>query len=95
MGCSILEAKRGALNFLVLQSVFRGMLLKRGTNAGNERGERENERWEQNRELENEIADRARVQGWFYFPIFHFPVSHACSPLSVPSFSNTRFPRAY
>ena len=89
MGCSILEAKRGALNFLVLQSVFRG------TKAGNERGERENERWEQNRELENEIADRARVQGWFYFPIFHFPVSHACSALSVPSFSNTRFPRAY
>ena len=65
------------------------------TKAGNDRGERENERWEQNRELENEIADRARVQGWFYFPIFHFPVSHACSPLSVPSFSNTRFPRAY
>ena len=46
-------------------------------------------------EIENETADRARVQGRFCFPIFHFSVSHACSPLSVPSFSNIRFPRAH
>ena len=32
----------------------------------------------------NEITDRARVQGWFCFPIFHFPVSHACSRCPFP-----------
>jgi len=89
MGCSILEAKGGALNCLVLQSVFRGMLLKRGIGkAGNERVERENEQ----SELEMKLLIGHRVQGRFCFPIFHFPISHACCPLSVPRFSNTRFP---
>ena len=32
----------------------------------------------------NEITDRARVQGWFCFPIFHFPISYAFSRCPFP-----------
>lgn len=80
MGCSILEAKRGALNCLVLHSVFRGMLLKRGIGrAGNERMERENEKSEQNRELEMKLLIGQGFKVGFVFRFFIFPF-----PLLVP-----------
>ena len=72
MGCSILEAKRGALNFLVLQSVFRGMLLKRGTNAGN--GKMKDGNKTENWKMKLLIGLGFKVGFIFLFFIFPFPM---------------------
>ena len=72
MGCSILEAKTGALNFLVLQSVFCGMLLKRGTNAGN--GKMKDGNKTENWKMKLLIGLGFKVGFVFRFFIFPFPV---------------------
>ena len=46
------------------------MLLKRVT--GSEHEKQGNEKWERNREMENEVTDRARVQVRFCFLCFSF-----------------------
>ena len=48
------------------------MLLTRVT--GSEHEKQGNEKWERNREMENEVTDRARVQVRFCFLRFSFPV---------------------
>ena len=57
--------------------------------AGKEHGERENEKWEQNRHLEMKLMTGLGFKLGFV-PIFHFPVPRVFSPLQDPSLSNMR-----
>ena len=54
------------------------MLRKRGTSKGNEQGERENEKWEQNKELEIKLLIGLGFKRGLV-SILHFP---------IPRFSN-------
>ena len=53
-------------------------------------GERKNEKWEQNRELEMKLLIGLGFKSSFV-PIFYFPVPRACSWLPFPRFSNIRY----
>ena len=57
------------------------------TKTGNEQGEQENEKWEQNKELEMKLLIGLGFK-WSFVSIFHFPVPRARFPLPVPRFSN-------
>ena len=85
------------LRYAVFFLRFLRMLQKRGVGSGErgtgtEHGERKNEKWEQNKDLEMKWMIGLGFKLGFV-PIFHFPVARARSSLPVPSSSNILLPR--